>query len=189
MELVSLGKVVKLHGYLGQMKIITKYDKDFDIKKITKIYDDKNNEYTINRIFSNTESIVVGLDGVDLEKAKTFIGKELFIDRTLVSEKILIEDLKNSEVYFEDSSKLGRVTDVQDYGTAEVFYLELVNGRELLFPNVKGVITNFDYKEKKLVVSKDKLKEVSDYEDWYSVALSKYVWTTQREYYWPCNQK
>lgn len=172
MELVSLGKVVKLHGYLGQMKINTKYDKDFSIKNITKIYDEKGTEYAVNRIFSNTDSIVVGLDGVDLEKSKTFIGKELFIARELVSEKILIEDLKESRVFFEDGTVLGKITDVQDYGAAEVFYVAQENGRELLFPNANGVIVSFDYKQKSLVVSKDKLKEVSDYEDWYFVAFS-----------------
>lgn len=171
MELVSLGKVVKLHGYLGQMKIITKYDKDFSVKNITKIYDDKGNEYAVNRIFSNTDSVVVGLDGVDLEKSKSFIGKELFIDRELVAEKILIEDLKDSNVFFEDGSALGKIVDVQDYGAAEVFYVAQQNGRELLFPNANGVIVSFDYKQKTLVVSKDKLKEVSDYEDWYIITF------------------
>lgn len=177
MELVSLGKVVKLHGYLGQMKINTKFDKDFSIKNITKIYDEKGVEYSVNRIFSNTDSVVVGLDGVDLEKSKTFIGKELFIDRELVSKKILIEDLKDSRVFFEDGAPLGKIFDVQDYGAAEVFYVSQENGRELLFPNVNGVIVSFDYKQKSLVVSKDKLKEVSEYEDWYFITLSKYVWT------------
>ena len=165
MKLVSLGKVVKLHGYLGQMKINTKYDKDFSIKNITKIYDESGTEYVVNRIFSNTDSVVVGLDGVDLEKSKTFIGKELFIDRELVSSKILIEDLKDSSVIFENGEKLGIITDVQDYGAAEVFYVKLENGRELLFPNANNVIVSFDYKQKQLVVLKERLKEVSDYED------------------------
>ena len=31
--------------------------------------------------------------------------------------------------------------------------------------NVKGVILTFDYKTKKLVVAKEKFKEVADYED------------------------
>lgn len=172
MELVSLGKVVKLHGYLGQMKVNTKYDKDFSIKNITKIYDEKGTEYSVNRIFSNTDSVVVGLDGVDLEKSKTFIGKELFIDRELVSEKILIEDLKDSRILFEDGNVLGKIVDVQDYGAAEVFYVAQENGKELLFPNVNGVILSFDYKQKSLIISKDKLKEVADYEDWYIVTFS-----------------
>ena len=165
MELVELGKVVKLHGYLGNMKITTKFDKGFNIKKITKVYDDKQTEFVVNRIFPNTDAVVVGLVGVDLEKAKNYINKTFYIDRTLVEGKILFEDLKGSEVFFEDNVKLGKITDVQDYGAAEVISVLTVNGKELMFPNVKGVIVSFDYKEKKLVLNKTKFKEVADYED------------------------
>ena len=31
MELIEIGKVVKLHGYLGQMKVNSRFDDDFDI--------------------------------------------------------------------------------------------------------------------------------------------------------------
>jgi len=34
-----------------------------------------------------------------------------------------------------------------------------------MFPNVKGVISSFDYKQKKLVVTKEKFGEVCDYEN------------------------
>ena len=165
MELVSLGKVVKLHGYLGQMKINTKYDKGFDIKKITKLYDEKGNEFVVSRIFSNTDAVVVGLDDVDLEKAKTYVGKTFFISREILGDKILFEDLKDSEIVFEDNAVLGKIVDVQDYGAAEVISVLKVDGKELMFPNVKGVIVSFDYKTKKLVINKNKFKEVADYED------------------------
>lgn len=165
MELVELGKVVKLHGYLGLMKIITKYDKDFNIKKIDKLYDEKGNEFVVNRIFSNTDAIVVGLEDVDLEKAKTYIGNSFYVNRELLKNKILFEDLKGSEIYFEDQSKLGKIVDVQDYGTAEVISVVTEKGLDLMFPNVKGVIVSFDYKQKKLIINKSKFKEVADYED------------------------
>ena len=165
MELVNLGKVVKLHGFLGLMKINTKYDKGFDIKKITKLYDEKGTAFSVNRIFSNTDAVVVGLDGVDLEKAKTYVGKQFFVDREILGGKILFEDLKNSDIYFEDNAKLGKIVDVQDYGAAEVITVITEIGNEIMFPNVKGVILTFDYKAKKLVVAKEKFKEVADYED------------------------
>ena len=93
------------------------------------------------------------------------IGKFFFMDRSLVEGKVLIEDLKGSVVCFEDGTEIGKVVDIQDYGSAEVFYVQLLDGRELLFPNVKGIIVSFDYHTKKLVVDKSKLKEVSDYEN------------------------
>lgn len=165
MEVVELGKVVRLHGYLGQMKVATKYDKDFNIKTIKKIIDENDNVFSVTKIFQTKDGVVVALDNVDLEKAKTFIGKMLFVERDIIADKILIEDLKGSEVYLEDETKIGKITAVEDYGTAEVFFVKCENKKELMFPNVKDIILSFDYKLKKLIIKKSRLKEVSDYED------------------------
>ena len=165
MELIEIGKAVKLHGFIGQMKINAKFDKDFNLKKIDKMYDEKGNEFKVSRLFQTKDAIVVLLEGVDLEKAKTYINKAFFIDRELVAGKILIEDLKGSVVSFENGDELGRVEDVQDYGSAEVFFVKSKANKQLMFPNVKGVIVSFDYKTKQLVLNKDKFKEVCDYED------------------------
>lgn len=165
MEKVVLGKVVKLHGYLGQMKVNCLFDKDFDINKITEVANEGGEIFKVSRIFKNTDGVVVKLDGVELEQARTYVGKLLYIDRNLLAGKILFEDLKGSAVFFEDDTVLGNVVDVQDYGTAEVLTINLTNGKELMFPNVKDIIVKFDYKDKKLVIKKERLKEVSDYED------------------------
>ena len=165
MELIEIGKAVKLHGFIGQMKLNAKFDKDFNLKKIDKMYDEKGNEFKVSRLFQTKDAIVVLLEGVDLEKAKTYINKAFFIDRELVAGKILIEDLKGSTVSFENGDELGRVEDVQDYGSAEVFFVKSKANKQLMFPNVKGVIVSFDYKAKQLVLNKDKFKEVCDYED------------------------
>ena len=88
-----------------------------------------------------------------------------YIDREIVAGKILIEDLKESSVYFEGDVLIGKIQDVQDYGAAEVFFVKTEKGTEIMFPNVKGVISSFDYKQKKLVVNKEKFMEVCDYEN------------------------
>ena len=173
MEKICIGKPVRLHGYLGQMKITTKIDADFDINAIDKMFDENGNEFKVNRIFKTKDGIVVGLDSIDLESAKKMINKPLFIDRKLVDGKILIEDLKGSSVYFEDGELIGKITDVQDYGAAEVFYMNGNDEKEVLFPNVKGLIENFDYRQKKLVVNKRRFLEVASNEDWYTYSFSK----------------
>ena len=165
MEKICLGKVVKLHGYLGQMKVQTEYDKDFDANKIKEIANEKDETFKVSRIFKNTDGVVVKLEGVELEQAKTYIGKMLYIDRSVMGDKILFEDLKGSTVLFEDETELGKITDVQDYGSAEVITCMMKNGREIMFPNVKDLIVTFDYKQKKMVINLKRLKEVSDYEN------------------------
>ena len=165
MEKICLGKAVKLHGFRGGFKMNAKYDSDFDTSKVKSMFDENNNEYIVKRLSKNTDGFYVDFENVDLEKAKTLINKSFYIDRELLAGKILIEDLKGSKIYFEDETELGKITDVQDYGAAEVFFVMKNNGKEIMFPNVKGVIAGFDYKLKKLVVDKNKLKQVCDYED------------------------
>ena len=75
------------------------------------------------------------------------------------------DDLYARIVSFENEDEFGKVEDVQDYGAAEVFFVKTKSNKQLMFPNVKGVIVSFDYKTKKLVLNKDKFKEVCDYED------------------------
>jgi len=165
MDKIELGKVVRLHGYLGQMKVATKYDKDFNIKSIKQIIDENDNVFNVTKVFQTKDGVVVALDGIDLEKSKTYIGKMLFVDREIMKGKILIEDLKGSIVELDDGEILGKIKAVEDYGAAEVFFVKSDNGKEIMFPNVKDLIKEFDYKNKKMIVIKSKLKEVCDYED------------------------
>lgn len=165
MDKFCIGKAVKLHGIMGAIKIATKFDNDFDISKIDKIYDENDREYLVTRLFKTTDGIVVSLDGISLENAKSLINNSFFIDRSLILGKIMFEDLKLSEVYFEDNTHLGKIVDVQDYGAAEVISVMLEDGREIMFPNVNGIIISFDYITKKLIINKQKFLEVADYED------------------------
>lgn len=165
MDKICLGKAVKLHGFRGGLKMNARYDSDFNTSKVKTMFDEQGNEFIVKRLSKNTDGFYVDFENVDLDKAKTLINNYLYIDRELVAGKILIEDLKGSVVYFEDKTELGKITDVQDYGAAEVFFVKKINGKEIMFPNVKGVILSFDYKTKTLIVNRDKLKEVCDYED------------------------
>jgi 16S rRNA processing protein RimM len=165
MERVCLGKAVKLHGFRGGLKMNAKYDDDFDTKKVKSMFDEEGNEYKISRLSKNTDGFYVDFENVDLEKANKLVNKMFYIDREVVSGKILIEDLKGSDVFFEDETLIGNIQDVQDYGAAEVFFVKTQKGTEIMFPNVKGVITSFDYTQKKLVVNKEKFREVCDYEN------------------------
>ena len=165
MDKVELGKIVKLHGYFGGVKVRTIYDKDFNIKSIKKVYDKAENEYVIERIFQTKDGVVIQMKAVGLEQAKTMIGNSVFIDREVVGKKILIEDLKGSVVKLENEKLVGKIVDVQDYGSAEVFFVKTEKGSELMFPNVKNLIVSFDVKNKILLVNESKLKEVSDYEN------------------------
>lgn len=162
MEIILFGKVVKLHGYKGQVKVNAKFDSDFNLSDVKNVYLDDGSEFEVEKISKLNDGVLLTLASGTLELATSLVGKNIYIDRKLVQNKILIEDLKNSFVYFEDGQIVGKIVDIQDYGAAEVFELEKVNGKKVLFPNVKGLMIRFDYREKKLVVSKKRFGEVAD---------------------------
>lgn len=171
MEKVCIGKAVRLHGYLGQLKINTKYDDDFDILGIKTMFDENGNALEVTRIFKTKDGIVVGFKNIDLNLAKQMINKPLFVNREMFEGKILIEDLKGSSVFI-DNKLVGKIVDVQDYGAAEVFYMLSNENKEILFPNVGGLIESFYYREKKLVLNQKRFAEVTD-ENWYFNTFSK----------------
>ena len=162
MEKFCFGKIVKLHGVLGQVKIATKLDSGFDLGKITSFFNENDDVFAVNRIFKVTDGVVATLDGVNFETAKSMIGTWLYIDRSLLDGKIMFEDLKGSEVYLDDKTLLGKIVDVQDFGSAEILYVINSSGRELLVPNVPNLIVSYDYKTKKLVIKKSVLSEVCE---------------------------
>lgn len=165
MEKFCFGKVVKLHGIAGQIKIATKIDFDFNLGKITSFFTENDDIFAVNRIFKTNDGVVVGLDGVDLDRAKTLLGTWLFIDRALLVGKILYEDLKGSEVKLSGGKIIGQIKDVQDYGSAEVLFISTAANGELLVPNVPNIIESFDYKSKQLILNESIFCEVCDYED------------------------
>ena len=164
MELVKLGKVVRLHGIVGEMKIATKLDDDFDLKRLDYLYDEDGQQFAVKRAFRHDGGLVVGLEGVDIGRAKSYVSKSFYMSRDLVAGKLLVEDVKGSDVYVGEN-KIGRVTDIQDFGAAEVIYVHRENGKELLLPNVEGLILSFDLATKTVRLDEKKVKEVSDYED------------------------
>ena len=73
MNKVCLGKIVKLHGYLGGVKVRTIYDKDFNIKSIKKVYNEKSEEFEVERIFQVKDGVVVQMKNME-KNMSTFSG-------------------------------------------------------------------------------------------------------------------
>lgn len=165
MDKVKLGKIVKLHGYLGAFKVKTSYDKDFEIKNIKNVFDKNDNLFEVERIFKTKDGVVIKIKGLNLENVKLMIGSDIYIEREVVGNKILIEDLKGATVQTSSNKILGKIYDVEDYGSAEVFFAKSSSNKDFMFPNVKGLILNFDFETKILTIDEKRFGEVCEYED------------------------
>ena len=76
----------------------------------------------------------------------------------LEENEFYIADLVGSEVFVE-TSKIGILKQVLQYGSADIFVLDS-NGKEIMMPFVNGLVNSFDSEKKVIILNKDKYSEV-----------------------------
>ena len=88
------------------------------------------------------------------------IGKKLFITKDklfkLPANYLYIHDLIDSEVYLE-SLFFGKLIDVVKLPGNDLYVIRKDNGREIMIPAVRKFVDNFDFENKKLMLSKEAL--------------------------------
>lgn len=171
MEKIIIGEIVKPQGIKGELKI-KPYVDDF------KIFDEVKNIYLGSEIVGRSISsvsvrqnyvyaMISGIESRNIAEAyrnKLIYVEEDFIKSRMNNDEYLIDEMLESQVYFEDGKIVGKLYDVQNFGSADVYYLETEKGK-LLFSNVPDVIISINVKEKKIVVNEKRFGEVSIYED------------------------
>ena len=96
-----------------------------------------------------------------VKEADLMRNKMLFVQKEtadLEDGEYFIEDMIGKTCVFEDGEVLGKVTDIQNYGSADVYYVEKINGKEVLFSYVDGVIIEVN---ENIVLNKKRFLEVS----------------------------
>ena len=63
-----------------------------------------------------------------------------------------------------DCKNIGKLDDIQNFGSADIFYIK-DNSDTLLLPFVKDLIESIDTNKEIIYLNKDKFNEVAVYED------------------------
>lgn len=101
-------------------------------------------------------------------------GELISVDRAaavpLSDGEFFIADLIGSYLFVRSSDgapseKVGKITNVDSYGAADVFSVECESGTDMTFAFVKALRPEFDADKKILTVDKNRLSEVAVYED------------------------
>ena len=108
----------------------------------------------------------MGLRGIaDRNAAELFRGKKLEGDRedapALEEGQYYIVDIIGLSCETEDGEILGKVTNVSNL-SSDIYTLEK-NGKNVLFPAVKGVVKKVDIENGKLIVDKKIFDEIAVY--------------------------
>lgn len=166
MEKLTVGEILKPQGVRGELKVRAFTDTPKEVKKFGTLYvEDK--PYKILSFREGEDNVCyLGLSGVfDRNTAELLRGKKLLGNRTdappLEDGRYYLADILSLSVETEDGEFLGTVKDVVSL-SSEIYTIEK-DGKEILFPAVKGVVLKVDLDEKKLIVDKKRFLEVAVY--------------------------
>ena len=161
MERINVLEVLKPQGLKGEIKfrLLARSLSDLNVTDL-KLGDQK---VTIDSIRELGGFVYIKFNEINsVLEAEKFRGKFLSAPKeelTLDEGEYFLEDLINKQIFFEDGGCLGTLTDVQNFGSADVMFVLTPKGKEVLFSNVEGVI--IEVADEKIIINKKKFDEVS----------------------------
>ena len=171
MDKLIVGKIIKLHGFKGAVKINPVVDDGVDFKDFKGVFIDFDGEFhEFEEVFAVSEMVGVKFKGVDDSVSATkLIGKFVYVDREVLeklvdNDSFFIEDIKGSNVYLDDEC-IGNVTEIDNFGSADIFYIDSKKYKNLTLPHIVDLIKLFDRNKKALYLNKKVFDEVAVYED------------------------
>ena len=154
---IIIGRVVKAVGIKGEIKVAplkTVYITGIPYQILSCRFDKAFVFLKLNGIFTRDD-------------AEKIVGDYLEIDRVnaIVPENgYLIADIEGCKLFLSDGEEVGVITDVAQYGAADVFTIE-GNGKVCRCPFLNKVIEKIDVESKIIVANKKEFTAVCVYED------------------------
>ena len=165
---IVIGQIVRAVGIRGEIKVKPLTDDMLRYKKLKIVYVN-GIPYQISSCRFDKAFVFLKLSGIDTrDQAESLTDDYLEIDRInsvdLSVDSYFIVDIVGCKFYLTDGTEIGTVTDVAQYGAADVFTIE--KGKAICrCPFLKKLISRIDTESKIIVADKKVFGEVSVYED------------------------
>ena len=157
---LEIGQIVNTFGIKGMVKIkpFTDDIKRFD--KLKTIYIEVNNEkkeYEIQEVKYHKNMVLIKFKGIEsIEQAEQLRQRYILIDREkeepLEEGVYYIVDLIGLKVYTDDGKLLGKVDDIFNTGSNDVYVVKDELGKQILLPGIPEVLKDIDLENEKITV-------------------------------------
>lgn len=153
MEKICIAKILKPQGIKGELKCKPFTDENFfqNLKEVfihDKRFDVLSSVYRFGYFY-------ITLNGINSRNdAERFRNLDIYADRSIFEEAILVSDLENCTVLDEFSNTLGKVTGVEQYGSADILNILLSSGKECSIAVTDGLILKVLPSEKLLIINR-----------------------------------
>lgn len=172
MDKLIVGKIIKIHGVKGGVKIDPIIDDGVNFADLGGVFVDLDGDfYKFKEVFAVSDKIGVVFENVDsVSVAQKLVGHFVYAKKEILESLVdrnsfFIEDIKGSKVYFENGDEIGIVDEIDNFGAADVFYINSHIYKNLTIPHIEGLIVVFRPEKKELVISKHVFDEVAVYDD------------------------
>ncbi len=172
-EYLLIGTIGRAKGLRGHVRVRPFTDdpaRFFDLEQAWLLESGKYTALWIEEADVNGDAVYLRFQGVnDRTAAEALNGKSLYVRRDQAVElpdgAHFITDVIGCSVVDEQGRFLGKLTEVMQPGSADVYVLRGGPDGEVLFPALKTVIMSTDTKAKRIVVNAARFKEVAVVED------------------------
>ena len=159
-EYLEIGQIVNTNGLKGFLKVKPLTDDITRFEDLETVYIQKSKdllEFKIQEVKYNKNMVLLKLAGIDdIEEAEKYKNFYIKINRKdaveLEDDSYFIVDIIGCEVFTDENKELGKVVDVFQTGSNDVYTVKNEDGKEILIPAIADVIKNIDIKNKNIVV-------------------------------------
>ena len=163
MSKIELGTITKPQGLKGDFRVKPAFN-NYDILNDIKTIFINEKEYSVKKLTIRDGFVIYKVDGIDdcnvVENLRnTKIYFEEFTKETLPQGEYYVSDLVGMKIYNDSNGFIGTLTEINQYGSADVFSVSTEKG-EILFPFARDVIVSVNYDKKIIIVNQNILDEI-----------------------------
>lgn len=159
-EYFEIGQIVNTFGIKGFVKVKPFTDdmqRFEELKSVLVVKKQELAEMQIEEIKYQKTVVLLKLKGIeDINMAEKLKGCYLKINRKdakkLPKDTYFIADLIDLDVYTEDGKLLGKVTDIYNIKSNDIYVIKDELGKQILLPGIKEVIKQIDIENEKIIV-------------------------------------
>ncbi len=159
-EFLEIGQIVNTFGIKGFVKVnpftdnINRFD---DLKKVYIKNKSQKYELEIEEVKYHKNMVLIKFKGIDkVEDAESLRNSYILVNRK--DEKDLDEgtyyivDLLGLDVYTDEDELLGKLEDIYNTGSNDIYVVKNELGKQILLPAIKDVIKEINIENRKIIV-------------------------------------
>lgn len=159
-EYLEIGQIVNTNGLKGMLKIKPFTDDLTRFEDLEYIYIQKGQELiekNIEQVKYVKNMVLLKLEGIDsIEEAEEYRNLYIKINKEDIGDlqegEYLIADMLECNVYTEENELLGKMVDIFNTGSNDIYVVKTEEGKEILLPAIKDVVKEIDIQEKKIII-------------------------------------